>query len=372
MAESIFRKQRRGRAFWLFLPLLLLLYLLLFPRPAGKETLMRPIWATELNPGASSSGNAGLPIWPFQAGESFGYADLSGEIYYLDRRLHNLSLSEIGFINYGSVPDHVVFMNPRGEFQFSIRSYGYPLLESSGQVLYSINTDRSGLKRIDSEGEILWSKSFPTLLTTIAPVAEQCLVGLMDGRALLIDADGKVTYRYSAQPSRIPVLLGAAVSGDQNQIALISGIGPQTLVLVQRRAEEFVQDFRQELDSDYRREVQLRFSPDARFLFYEVDGGLSVLDVRKKSGARFLTNGVLESIDSSLEFTAATFRLESATRLLIFRPLDSLLLLRALSPEIAPETASGLSAEGVYVKVMGSALILGFDGVLLRADLVED
>ena len=152
MAESIFRKQRRGRAFWLFLPLLLFLYLLLFPRPGGRETLVRPIWATELSRSVPPAGDAEVPIWSFRAGDSFGYADLQGNLYYLGQRLHNLSLSDNGFINYGRVPDHVVFMNPRGEFQFSIKSYGYPLLESSGQVLYSINTDRSGLKRINSEG----------------------------------------------------------------------------------------------------------------------------------------------------------------------------------------------------------------------------
>ena len=360
MAESIFRKHRRGRVFWIFLPILLFLYLLLFPHPGGRETLVRPIWATGLVPGFPSPVKKELPIWAFRAGDSFGYGDLEGNIHFLGRSLHNLSLSDLGFINYGRVPDHVVFMNPRGEFQFSIKSYGYPLLESGGQVLYSINTDRSGLKRIDSEGEILWSKSFPTLLTTIDLVAEQCLIGLMDGRALLIDAEGNVMYQYSPEGSRIPVLLGAAVSGDRNQIALISGIDPQVLVVIRRRAEEFVQDFRQELESDFRREVQMSFSPDARFLFYEVEGGLGVLDMRKKSSRRLAANGVLESMDSSSEFTVSTFRLEGGSRLLIFRPLDSLFFSRELS------------AESVYVRVMGSALIVGIEGMLLRADLVEE
>jgi hypothetical protein len=360
MSESIFRKQRRGRAFWIFLPLLLFLYLLLFPHPGGRETLLRPIWATELTRGVASAAKEQLPIWAFRAGESFGYADLEGNLQYVGRRLHNLSLSDIGFMNYGRIPDHVVFMNPRGEFQFSIKTYGYPLLESSGKVLYSINTDRSGLKRIDSEGEILWSKSFPTVLTTIAPVGEQCLVGLMDGRALLIDANGDVMYQYSPPESRIPVLLGAAVSGDQNQIALVSGIDPQTLVVLQRRAEDFVEEFRQILDTDFRREVQLRFSPDGRFLFYEGEGGLSVLDTRKSSCRRLPTEGVLGFVDSSSEFTAASFRLEGGSGLLIFRPLDSVLLSRQLD------------AGRVYVRVLGSALILGLEGVLLRADLVEE
>lgn len=359
MADNIFRNQRRGRTFWLFLPILLLIYLLLFPHPGGKESLLRPIWARELTPGTAGPVNADAPTWYFRSADSFGYADLQGNLYYVGRTLHNLSLSDTGFINYGSVPDHVVFMNPRGEFEFSIKSYGYPLLESSGQVLYSINTDRSGLKRIDSEGEILWSKSFATLITTISLVGEHCILGLMDGRALLLDEEGGVLYQHTPDASKIPVLLGAAVSQDRNQIALISGIDPQRLIVVERRAEEFVPAFTQLLDSDFRREVQLRFAAEARFLFYEVENGLGVLDVRKKSSGRFPASGVLQSMDSSAQFSAAAFRLTEGSRLVIFRPLDSVLLSR----EVA--------VRRVYVKVIGRSLILGLNEVLLRADLLE-
>jgi hypothetical protein len=365
MADSIFPNRRRGRGFWLFLPLLLFFYLLLFPHPAGRESLVRPVWAKELTVGAAAADtavtiSADAPSWYFRAADSFGYADLQGNLYYVGRRLLNLSLSDIGFVNYGSIPDHVVFMNPRGEFQFSIESYGYILLESSGEVLYSINTDRSGVKRIDSEGEILWSMSFPTPVTTIALAGQLCLLGLMDGRALLVNAEGDVVYQHTPDGSRIPVLLGTAVSRDRNQIALFSGIDPQRLTFVQRRAEEFVPAYSQNLDSDFRREVRLSFSPDARFLFYEIEEGLGVLDVRKKSSGRFLTAGVLESMDSGPEFSAAAFRLDAGgSKLLVFRPLDSVLLSR----EIA--------ADRVYVKVLGNSLVLGLKGVLLRADLLE-
>jgi hypothetical protein len=359
MADSIFRNKRRGRAFWLFLPVLLFIYLLLFPKPGGRESLVRPIWARELARGAAAPGNAEGPYWYFRTADGFGYADLRGNLYYLGRRMHNLSLSDAGFINYGSVPDHIVFRNPHGEFEFSIKSYGYPLLESSGQVLYSINTDRSGLKRIDGEGQILWSRTFPTLVSTIALAGQQCLLGLMDGRALLLDGQGEIRYQHTPDASRIPVVLGAAISEDGTKIALICGIDPQMLLVVQQRAEGFVPDFVEELDSDFRREVQVRFAPDARFLLYEVEDGLGILDARKKGIAELAAGGVLQSMDSGPEFSAAAFRLAEGSKLVIFRPLDSVFLSR----EIA--------ADQVYVKVMGSSLILGLDGVLLRADLLE-
>ena len=129
MADSIFLKKRRGRALWLILPITIFLYLVLFPRPVGREMYLRTIWAKSLSPASTVLSDSAAPRWPFRASDTFGYADLDGNLYYVGQRLHNLSLSDSGFINYGSVPDHIVFMNTRGEFQFSIKSYGYPLLD---------------------------------------------------------------------------------------------------------------------------------------------------------------------------------------------------------------------------------------------------
>ena len=341
------------------LPLLVFFYLLLFPRPGGRESFMRPIWTKDISAGAAVlSGAEGLN-WYFRAAQAFGYADLQGNLYYVGQTLHNLSLSDTGFINYGSVPDHVVFMNTRGEFQYSIKSYGYPLLEPSGQVLYSVNTDRSGLKRIDSEGGILWSVDFTAPVTTIALAGEECVIGLMDGRVLVVGAEGGVEHERTSEGSRIPVVLGSAISQDRSRIALISGIEPQRLSVLQRREGELATELALELNSDFRREVQLRFAPDGRFLFYEIEEGLGVLDTRKRSSMQFIIPGVLESFDTDREFTVAAFRSAEGSKLLILRPLDSVLLSRELS------------AGRVYVKVLGSSLILGLEGYVLRADLLE-
>jgi hypothetical protein len=358
MADNIFRNRRRGRAFWLFLPLLLLLYLLLFPHPGGRETLVRPVWMRELSDTSPLPGNGETP-WYFRAADRFGYADLSGNLYYVGRTLYNLSLSDKGFINYGSVPDYVVFMNPRGEFQYSVKSHGYPLLDPGGRILYSINTARSGMQRIDADGQVLWSLSFPTLITTIAPAGDECFLGLMDGRALLVGSEGEVLYQLTSAAGRIPVVLASAVSEDRNHFALISGIDPQFLAVIERRAGEFVSRFEEALDSDFRREVRLEFGADRRFLFYEIEGGLGVLDVRKSTRRRYPALGVLESLDSSSEVTAAAFRTEEGSRLLLFRPPDSVLVSR------------GTGVDRLYVRVFGRSLVLGFDGVILRADLLE-
>jgi hypothetical protein len=359
MGDSIFQTRRRGRAFWLFLPVLLALYLLLFPRPGGKEAYMRPVWARQISPGSEMHSTGEAPRWYFRAADAFGYADLEGNLYHVGRTLHHLSLSDAGFINYGPVPDHIVFMDARGEFQFSIKSYGYPLLDQSGQLLYSIHTDLGGLKRIDREGEILWSMSFPSPLTTVALVDEECLVGLMDGRALLMGPEGNVVYECRNGGSRIPVTLGAAMSEDRNRLALFSGIDPQRLTVIRRRNGGFETEIELTLSSDFRREVQLHFTRGGRFLFYEARDGLGVLDLRKNSTAEIGAPGMLGSLDSGSEFAAASFREVHGSNLLLFRPQDSVLASRELP------------LSKVYLKILGNSLILGFEGSLLRADLTE-
>lgn len=320
---------------------------------------MRPVWSKGVSAGAAVASEAAGPSWYFRAADVFGYADLQGNLYYVGETMYNLSLSDTGFINYGSVPDHVVVMNTRGEFQYSIKTHGYPLLEPSGQVLYSINTDRSGLRRIDSEGQVLWSVVFSAPLATAALAGEQCVIGLLDGRMLLVGADGVVEHEQAAGRSRIPVALGSAFSGDRSRIALISGIEPQRLSVLQRREGQMATELELVLESDFRREVQLRFAADNRYLFYEVEQGLGVLDIRKGSRAQFIIPGVLESMDADSGFAAAAFRRAEGSRLLVFRPPHSVLLSR------------DLAAEQLYVKVIGSSLILGLDGFILRADLLE-
>jgi hypothetical protein len=157
----------------------------------------------------------------------------------------------------------------------------------------------------------------------------------------------------------LPIILGTAVSEDRNQLAIISGIDPQKLTILQQQEEGYAEGLMLELTSDFRREVQLGFAADPRFLLFEIRDGLGVLDTRKGKMSEFLIPGVVQSLDGDSNFQVAALRRTEGSQLLIFRPLESVLLSRRLA------------AEQIYVKVLGDSLILGMDGVLLRADLME-
>ena len=103
----------------------------------------------------------------------------------------------------------------------------------------------------------------------------------------------------------------------------------------------------------------MRFSPDARFLYFETQEGLGVLDIRKKVIAAILSPGVLRSVAAASGFSAAVYRTERGSNLLVFRPPSSLLLSRQLVDT------------DVFLRIIDDSLILGIDGFLLRADLTE-
>ena len=357
MSESIFTRRKKSRI-WIAIALLLVpAYLFLFPLPAGRETMVKPVWGTDLRRADALGGEAAPDVFFFRAGMRFGYAGTDGRLVYSGLSRHRVTLSEKGFINYGSRPEHVVFMDPAGEFQFSVQSFGYPLLDSGGDALYSINTDLGGLKRLSPEGEILWQGEFSSPITSIALRGEDCLIGLLDGRATLFGPGGEILFAIDPSGSRVPVILGTALA-DGGELALVSGIDPQTLILVGGEQRESSRTI--ELGSDFRREVVLRFAPAGRFLYVEQEDGLLVLEQDRDRLTRLELPGRLESLAAGSRFAAAAFGAAGESTLVVFRP-----------PAVTVAAAS-VPGDSVWTRISGPSLFVGLDDELLRADIVEE
>jgi len=356
MSESIFARKKKSRL-WIAVPFLLLpLYLFFFPRPVGRETFLRPVWRLDLRLEVAEGKTVEAGVFPFRVGKRFGYVTHDGRLLYGATARHQVALSEKGFINYGSRPDHVVFMDPGGGFEFSVQSYGYPLLDAGGEALYSVNTDLGGLKRLGPDGEILWQGEFSAPITSAALRGEECLVGLLDGRAVLYGPAGETLFRIDPSGSRIPVILGTALSVT-GTAALVSGIDPQKLVLAQ--GERFETQRVVELASDFRREVALRFGPDGRFLYVEQENELMMFEPARERIARLPLPGRLKSLSAGREFAIAASGDAGTSRLAVFRPLA------------APLAMASLPAASVWSTVSGRSLFVGLDEELLRADVVE-
>jgi hypothetical protein len=368
MSESIFTRKRKTRA-WIAVPFLLLpLYLFFFPRPMGRELVLRPVWSLDLRRTAVAGehGDETQGVFPFRAGKWFGYAHPDGRLLYKGVSRYRVALSVKGFINFGSRPDHVVFMDPGGGFQFSVQSFGYPLLDSTGEVLYSVNSDLSGLKRLSVDGEILWQGEFSSPMTSLALRGENCLIGLLDGRAALYGPAGETLYEIDPPGSRVPVILGTALA-DSGALALVSGIDPQNLILVQGERYETVRSTA--LASDFRREVVLSFGPGERFLYVEQEGELLVLEPGRERFARLPLPGRLRSFAAGREFAAAAAEAPGAEAAAAQLPPARLVVFR---PPASPLAVAALSEVPGWSRISDGSLFVGLDNELVRADVVEE
>jgi hypothetical protein len=277
-------------------------------------------------------------------------------LIYVDQTLFDVALSDAGFINYPKVSKNLIFMDTRGVFQYIVESHGYPLLR--GDRLYTVNTDLSGLKRLDPESDVLWSIDFVTPITSLSVSEQRCFIGLLDGTARLIDEQGNLVLDHKSAGSRIPVILGTAVQG--NRLALISGIDPQKLTILFERAEELIPVAAFDLDSDYRREVFIRFSDDGNFLYYEEPEGLGVFDLDRKNLSHLPLGGNFVALAATGTYAAIVAKDGEKNELLVLRTPRRVLY------------DGPLPAGQIFLRFIEPHLIVGVGDVLLRFDLQEE
>jgi hypothetical protein len=357
MADGFFQKRRRLRSVWILPPLVLVAYVVLFPIPGGKESYLRPAWAVGLTePGAQS---AAPEAFPFRVGGLFGYATPQGSLLHLERVLFGVSLARTGFINYGQVPDHFVFMNPLGQMEYSVASCGYPILGEDGQTLYAVASDLGSIRRLDEDGELIWRLGFASQITGLALSGQECVLGLLEGLLLSVGPQGEVLYEYAPPGSRIPVVLSVAVGPAGSPIAAVAGVDPQRLLLIEREGAAHTPRLSLDLGSDFRRELLLRFSDDGRFLYVEGVDELRILDVRRHRLSAVPVPGRLQALAGGGAVTAVAVRGDAGVRLIVLRPL------RAVLCEVP------LGADRPFLRMLDDALIIGLEGYLLRADIVS-
>jgi hypothetical protein len=354
-------RRRRFRRYLALGFLLGLIYLLAFPVLSGREGYFQPAWARALPGGEpqAPSGGTGRVSW-FKAGRWFGYVRADGGLLYTAETLHGVALSDSGFISFAKLAENFVFQDPAGRFLSGFHAFGYPVLDEGGGRLYSISTGLNGLSRLDRDGERLWSVEFFSPITSLALHADDCLVGLLDGTVKLIDVQGKIVQELVPQASRIPVILATAFSPDGRRLAVVSGIDPQLLTLLQRRGGSFAAEQVLQLGSDFRRGLALRFSADGRSLAFEAPDGLALLELGRREPGKIALPGRLLALDcASSGLLAVGSRHGGGSRLLLLQPPGS--------PLYVGEVAAG----ELFLRFDGASLLIGLPSILLRVDYLE-
>jgi hypothetical protein len=356
------RKKRPARVFFLAL-IAIILYFAFFPYPLGREIVAKPVWAVALpdpaSPQAQTPAGSMTIASPFQLGDLFGYATASGGILHEEKALFRVALADAGFVNYTRLGTNWILQNVRGARVLSFSGYGYPFLSRDGGRIFIVKADLSGLIELDRAGDVLWSRDFPALMTSLSIPGDSLLVGLLNGTLLLLNGRGVPVYEHSMGGSRLPVILGAAVSTDGSLLASVSGIAPQFLTVLRRQGTGFGEIAKEVLASDFRREVRVIFAPDSRYLLFEGERAAGIFDPAAPRLAWVPLPGALSDVS-----------FPGGGRLTAVAARDGALVeLRILRPFTAPILKETFSANQLFLGTVEGDLLLGMDGRLLRIGL---
>lgn len=360
------RKKRAASGFIAAIAVIIL-HFILFPHPLGKELVARPAWAINLPPAeslppggrsADPGGEAGR-FATFQLGELFGFVSPSGRLLHAERILFRVALSQRGFVNYTRIGSDWVLRDPGGERLFSFAGRGYPLASADGNRVFVVKTDLTGLQEVDGNGEVLWSRDFPSMLASVSVERDHLLAGLLDGALELVDATGAAVFQSVPAGSRIPVILAVAASPDGLHLASVSGIDRQWLIVLGKKGASYAEVSRTVLPAEFRRELRLAFSPDSRYLVLEGDGMAGLYDPASRRLSWIPLGGALAGASFLGTGRAAALlgRAGSTWRLTIAAPPSSVLC------------GQSFRGKAAFVGSLDGQVLLAVDGRLLRVDV---
>ena len=291
---------------WWFIPIVFafIVYVFVTARPISEEIILSPRWISSLesnNPvylGAYTHVPAD-ELLPFVMGEHFGYIRDDGTFALKQTSGYYISISERYWAEYENIPSSIQVMNYLNEPVFSIDgAAGYPLFLDDR--VFIIGLEQNSLTSIGSAGEILWNHDFPAPITCIDAAGGHVLVGTLDGTVELLDSSGRQVFTpFEPGGSRLPIILGCAISRDASSLAIISGIDEQRFLLLERAGENYRVIYHEFLGAGFRRPVHVSFVDNDSKVAFENEGGLGIYDISARTSHYLPLNGEVEIMDNS-------------------------------------------------------------------------
>lgn len=265
------------RKFLSILLVFLALYILLFPRAMLGELTFSANWVQDVSlrsSGVSSAGEQSTVQHPFVLGDLFGYIDVDGNLSLADKIVYGIAIGPRGFFNYSRVPGHLVFQTPDGRVSETMEVRSYPVFMD--ERLFFVSTNRAGLAEWDLNGSLIWELEFTSLITCMDSNEENLLVGLIDGRIIIIGKEGNILFQKDFPGSRINAVYGGSLSA--KGFAVVHGLDPQIVTIFQVENETFSVQLEVPLKENFRRARLSRFLYNGTYIMIEGQNRLILID----------------------------------------------------------------------------------------------
>jgi len=357
---------RRSAVTILIAILALVSYFFVCPEPLSKELSAIPRWKSILPATGGEFRPNGLPAESpeirqiaYSTSGRFGYFLSDGTVAFMTEATGNFAISDAMYITIPGNGSSGVLRTSGNKEINAIKEIS-PFFSSNR--LFSAKADGTGVASFDDGGNLKWSYIFPCQLSAFASNGELSVGGTIDGWLEGIDNDGKKIFSFSPGGSRLPVVLGTAVSGSGKWIAAISGIDRQRLIVLGRGGADYRVASHRYLESDYREPVRVVIMDDDTHVLYRRDDGVGVWSVDGKVDAVLpvIAEDFDVSIDASHGVALLTARQGKTKSVTVFRTPSTLIGTISL-----PDTSE-------YIRILGSSIYVGSRTWIARLDVVED
>ncbi|GEM_PF-3015399 len=224
-------------------------------------------------------------IRPFRGENRFGYIRSDGTVKQDEAIAYGVTVADTHYVAYDRAPQELVVRAPGGGALATLPKSGYPV--AAENRVYVLDPAQDGITayELNSGTRELWSRRFSSPLTDLDAASGALLVGLLDGTAQYINADGEALQlgleHEGGLESEVEVVYAVALSNGAGTLALLAGLRPQRLLVYELNEDGGFELLHQRtLEHARRGPSLLRFAPEGDRLVYEHGEVLTELSLR--------------------------------------------------------------------------------------------
>jgi len=329
-----------------------ILYLFLALRPLGTELHFSPDWTTDIAQVKEQKQND--ERIPFRLGQNIGYFTPDGRTVSSITFPFKASISDDWYAVYGTDSSSSAFFHSDGTPAGIINQYGFPFFY--GNKIYIFLPGGSSFMQCKETGEKLWQYEYYAPITSFASSAGGTVAGFADGSITSFANDGSITQQFAPGGSDYQVILGTGISKSGNLVACVCGQHKQRFVLSEKDGNHSKILFHEFLDKEQTKQVLVKFNNNDDTVYYDYNGSLGIVDVKKLKSCRIPLEGSIIQIE------------ESTVDSLVFilSRNNGSYTVTALEPFNHPAGSFSYSAQSSFIQVRGDALFVGRDNKISR------
>lgn len=233
-----------------------------------------------------SNSTEGIPPeeWiPFRVEDSFGFVSADGKLLENSSIEWNIALGDSTYCNYTQQGSNLVIRDPIRNYLYPLSVEGYPV--ERGGDYFVLSKDLTAVTAFSATGEFLFSKEFPSIITSLDASEDTVGIGLLNGRVELFNKDGGYQTGIQPETSRINAVYGTALSFASQKAAIVHGIDPQFLSLYQLEGTKSQRLSQIEISDPRRSQAKIAFSENGEYLLCETATEVLVISTEEPIGS---------------------------------------------------------------------------------------